>query len=290
MANELANPQPSNDDYTKAMVAAGLITEGTFIAPSVNRVKVSGTSFMVDDAPMPYNPKTKEPALFGLISKDITEYYAKWFPDDAYLARAVGRTEIAGRMCKTYDVNEPPNARHAEDGTSCVTCPVNPSVTTENLPVEADKQKCKWSADLLFRIVNPDGSLYSNQEYTLGLSSTGIIEWQGSSKDREHGYVSEYNFKAQLVRLAHERWPERTVGEAVAAAQLALSEGRVLGAFRILPAENKNSGYKWNIPSVTPIDIIEDAPAERLDTEADHQPPAEPIDVTPADEDGAVPF
>jgi len=296
MTDLATRPIYTPEQIKTAMQASGLIRGGTG-GSQYNRVKISGQSFMIDDEPMPYNPKTDKPAFRAQIVDDITEYYAKFFADipapdqERTLARAIGRPEISGKMCKTYDADKPNAHRKAEDGTACVTCPVNPGIAFEDLPPEAAGQRCKWSGDLDFRLINAEtGELDSEEVYTLNMSSTGVIEWQGSYKDQERGYVSERNFKNKLALLAIETYPDIPLTAAIDIANTALRLGGVIADFRILPAENKGAGFKWMVPSITPVQILEVGQgAIAIDT-AEDKPAAPATADEGSTDDGTLPF
>lgn len=262
MTENLNLPAKSADltpeDYTKAMQAAGLLPASASGA-SFSRVKMDGQTLLIDNEPFPYNPKTNEPNAIILIQKAPIQHYAKWIPsvtdDGGALARAIGRPEAAGTMCKTWDADKYINERKAEDGTACVTCPVNPNVQKEDLPPEAQGQKCGWKGDLEFRLFYPETKEVSEQIHTLTLSATGMIEWLGTSKDRERGAVTDMNGMQKLARLATAKFPDVEPFTAIMKAQTALSLGGVLAEIRILRAENK--GNRWSVPSITPIDILD---------------------------------
>lgn len=252
-------PDFSAEDYTKAMIAAGLMPASAG-GSEFSRVAIDGQNFVIENETYPYNPKTDEPAILIRVVDDVRELYKMWFPKvgepGGDLAAAIGRPDIAGQMCKTYDHDKPLGARVSEtDGTACASCAVNMMMKPENLIDAADGKKCKWSGELDFQLIDPESrELVSEQIHTLPMSSTGVIEWQGSFSDHERGYVRDLNFKQLLARLALTKFPDTDPIAAVTKATSALRLGGVIAEGRILRAENK--GNRFSVPTFTPIDII----------------------------------
>lgn len=257
---------PTDDIFTAALRDAGFLSAaggGT----DFNRIKVSGQNFVYgtdekgnDNIIASYNPVTKEPAMYVRIAGPITEYQKAWFDKDGDLARAVGRPEMAGKMCKSH-FEDPKEARKfAMDGTSCDTCPIHPFVPKDQLPPEAKGKKCAWNADVEFYILDkqPDGTLAQtdNTLYTMSLSTTGVIEFKGSSSKKTSplaGSVSDENFMVKLAKLGIQKWGEKGILQAMSHYNL----GGVIAELRSLPASSGDGAFKYNVTSFTPIEILE---------------------------------
>jgi hypothetical protein len=243
------------DDFTKALRAAGLLE--TPSSGGQNRMKVDGTTFLAGDDLYVYNPKTKAPAFLAQIVDSPVEYQAMWFPEDGRLANAVQRPDIAGKMCKSYFADPTQAREHAEDGTSCRSCPVSPFVKRDKVPEESiNKQKCSWRGDIDFRILDDDGKLKDETVWSLSLPTTSMMEFKGSYNDAEKGHVGDYNFVQLLVRLGASLTPENpTAG--LMQAMTALRLGGVIAEVRSIPVQNPNNGNRYNVTQFIPIQILD---------------------------------
>lgn len=267
---DLQLPAKSNDfnasDYTRALQATGLIPPESG-GSDFSRVKIDGETFWIEDEPYFSNPKTKEPAFLCRIVAAPVQQYAMWFPrtdeEGGDLARAIGRPDIAGQMCRTYDYDKPKNDRRSDtDGTQCSTCAVNMFMKKEDLPQEARNRKCSWKGELEFQLIGEDGNLASEQIHSLSLAQTSMIEWMGSYNDREKGMVSPLNFMQQLARLAPTKFPDVEAFTAIMKAQTALQNGGVIAEARLHRTQGRTAGMTYSVVSFTPIDIIPvEAPA-----------------------------
>lgn len=273
-------PEMTTDEWTAALQEHG------FIAPAsgkqFNRLSIKGTNVVDSDGKIiaAYNQLTKEPALIVQLIAAPEQYQALWFdsPEGAgrdgsnyLLARAVGRDgsvpgvpSIAGRFCRSHFDKEGENRRFAEDGTSCDTCPVHPFVPKDQLPEEANGKKCAWRGDVNFRILQKqaDGT-YANEDptiFTLGLATTGIIEFVGASKTPMAGSVSEFSTNARIARLGYQKWGK----EGILKARTMLDLAGVICELHILPASS--GSINWNVPSFNPIDILEQESQPALST------------------------
>lgn len=254
----------TDDDFTAALRAAGFLSPAS-AGSDFHRIKVTGQNFMVDDEIIAsYNAKTKEPALIVRIAGPITEYQANWFDKDGDLARAIGRPEIAGKMCKSH-FDDPKEARRfSQTGASCDECPIHPFVPKDQLPPEADGKRCSWKADvdlyILEKVVGDDGAVTYTQDddtlYTMTLPTTAVIEFQGSSSKKGSplaGAVSEENFKVKLAKLGMAKWGE----EGILKAGTYYALGGVIAELRPLPASSNDGAFNYNVLSFTPIEILE---------------------------------
>lgn len=265
--------QPANlspEAIQQAMIAAGLITPGSGGA-DFNRVRIDGTRFTfggTKDEPefVIDSPSSGAPAFRAQLLADVVEYYGRYFDEtDAGLANRPG---IANKMCKSHTADPQEAGDLAEDGTACRSCPVSHFITKreeDRLPFWNGRvaKKCSWMGDLEFRLLDEDGKVSDDRIWTLSLTPTGMIEWQGSFGDKSKGYISDQSSKQKLALLAITKAPADPAN-AIKAATFALHNGGVLVEGRILRAAVGEN--KFSVPSFTPIDIIEvegesDAPA-----------------------------
>lgn len=279
----------SGNEWEEALRQAGFINAHSGVS-DVNRLKITGQNvYNGDDLIASYNPKTKEPALIVQLMDRPEEYQALWWDkrenshkhdSNGELAQIVGRDgsqpgipSIEGRFCKSHFEKEDEARRFAEDGTSCDTCPVHPFVPKDQLPPEAKGKKCSWKADVKFRILekNAEGLLEAVDDtiWTVSLSTTGVIEFIGSSgrkNDPLAGSVSEKNTMAQIAMLGYQKWGQ----EGILKARTMLSLGGVICELHILPAKSQDGSIHWSVPSFRPIEILEQNEAPALpDTSGD---------------------
>lgn len=252
-------PAPiSQEAINEALRAAGMAEpENT---SGINRVSMNGFMFTTAAGKIyTSNPKTNTPAMRVRLLDTPIEYQAAWL--DENLARVIGRPGFSG-FCKSY-FKEPTQARRfAEDGSSCSTCQVGPFVKKELLPAEADGKRCGWKADILFQILDDEGTITDPTVHLLSMSITGVIEFKGTAKDPVTGSASDLNFNQKLVRFGmdHDKEdPQR----GLATALTSLGMGLVIADVRLLPQSNEGGSRNWTVPSFTPVDIIapEDVPA-----------------------------
>jgi hypothetical protein len=238
---------------------------GALEAPQTefNRIKVEGAIFTIDDVPYVTNPKTGAPAFTARIIEAPDQYQALWHDDE--IAELLDRPEAAGRFCKSH-FNDPDQARKFSNlGFDCNTCPAKPWGKDSPLP---NGRKCQWKGDLKLQIVDPEtgqfftridaatGEITSDDRiWTLSLSTTAMIEWQGTAKDSVRGNVSDMNTMHKLAQLGVTKNPDDPKAGIVAAIN-ALGLGLVIAEFRSLKASNADGSRTWYVPSATPIDIL----------------------------------
>lgn len=281
---------PAPQTYTPEQIQAALI-EGGLIQPSsagseITRIKVTGNNFMVgDDIIAVYNPIKKDPALLVQIVDAPVILQQLWFTPE--LAQLTGHDELLAKMgergmfCKSHEAEPNEAMKYSENGFECRACPVNSFVHPDSLPMLADgtrAKKCAMGADLDLRILNDDGTLTDKTVYTMSLSQTGLVEFQGGrgrNADRSKGYSQinpksrhdgddgNFLFKLMGVGLAKGLNP--------AAIMTSLRLGQVIAEVRSLPATNERGTFNWSVPSFTPIDILADESVAALpgETNAD---------------------
>lgn len=250
----------SEDAFTAALREAGFLSLAS-AGSDFHRIKVQGQNFLYgDEIIASYNARTKEPALYVRIAGPIQEYQANWFDKDGELARAIGRPEIAGKMCKSH-FDDPNEARKfSNTGASCDECPIHPFVPKDQLPDEANGKKCSWKADIDLYLLDKqdDGTLKQTDEtlYTMTLPTTAVIEFKGSSSKKAAplaGSVSDENFMVRLAKLGVSKWGEKGILKAMSFYNL----GGVIAELRPLPASSNDGAFNYNVLSFNPIEILE---------------------------------
>jgi hypothetical protein len=226
-------------------------------ASDFNRMKLDGSTIVAGDDIFIYNPKKPDvPAFQAQIVQPPEEYQGKWFNAEA--AQIANRPDIADSMCKSYYDNPQQARKYSEDGASCDACPFHPF--HKSAMPGTDQAKCSWKGDLRLRIIPENGELTGEEPvWTLTLSTTGMIEYRGASREPQKGSVSEYNFLYQLSRLAESKAEEWgvTPKQAVMMALNAYQAGGVAANVRVLRATNDEGSRSWSVPSFEPFHIEE---------------------------------
>lgn len=283
----LAPADMSGDQIQAAMIAAGLVQAPTGTSQDFHRVRVDGQTFVFGDPKNPEyrfdSPSDGRPAFRALIARDAIEYNMRWF--DETLAVAVGRPSIANKPCKTHMAIPSQKGERAEDGTPCRSCPVFYALPKDAIvPVDGKgiAKRCSGNLDVEFRLLDEAGTGYLDGEtvWTMSMSITGMIEWQGTFSDKVTGYVSDANFKRKLAILAAQQEPNDIPGAILRASQ-SLANGGVFAEARIVRAER--GGNRFSVPSWNPYHIaaVEVAAAiessEAAATPDDQQPDSIPF-------------
>ena len=234
-----------------------------------HRIKVDGSNFVAGDDIYVYNSKSQKPAFIGRLVGPIREYQGLYF--DQASAEFANTPERADKYCKA-PFKQGDNRRELVSnlGYACNDCALAPFIKKDTLP--ADVRKCQQRGELDIQIV-PDSGLLEGTEtvWTLDLSTTGMIEFQGSYRDKMAGHISTYNFKQKLAMLAQKLAIE--AGEnpetGILKAMTAYRNGGVVAEFRLLG--NPNSAFTYRTVSLEPIAIIDvpDAPAITADGDAE---------------------
>ena len=283
-SNALAPVQMSDDEFTKALQALGMI-EGAGDGDYPQRAKVEGTAIYLGDDMYVSNPKTKTPAMRIRILNVPVEYQGVFIP--AELATVLDRPDIADRYCKSY-FDEPNQGRkYAEDGTNCNSCPIGPFIKKANLPVyyedgNAKTRKCQWRAAIEFQVLDSDGSISDPTIWSLDLSTTSVIEFKGTKSDPIGGSPStgsEHNFMQKLARFGAQSNPQNPA-QGLRDAMTGLATGSILADVYQLPAKSDDGSMNWYVTSFTPVDILTDIEQPVAEIAAVN----EPRDVTPSDD------
>lgn len=266
----------SDDEFTAALREHGFLpTRGN---SDIQRLVIKGNQVKFDgDVIGVYDPRTKEPALIVQLASEPRQLQSLWFskPDDPdsssnrELAQYVERPDVAGHFCKSYFDDPKQNRRYAEDGTSCDECPVHPFVPKDQLPEAANGKKCSWRAEAkLYILDKQDDGTYAridDTEYTLGLATTSVIEFFGSSSKKNDslaGSVSPMHTMARIAKLGMQKWGVAGIERA----KTSLAAGLVICGLHI--PEQTSGNRSWSVPSFDPIDILELEDQPQLTTSA----------------------
>ena len=268
-AQESNLPAPSSlssADFTALLRGGGAIET----PEEISRIKVDGATFHVGDDIYVSNPKTKAPAFIAQIVEAPRELQAAWIEEDGNLARVLNEMTgtqdySAGTMCKSHFDIPSQNREFSENGANCRKCPINPFTKKDNVPPEANGQKCKWRGELKMRVLGEDHTLLNGDAtiWTLSLPTTGMIQLKGTTKDPENGHTGELTTMQRLVRLGAEQNPDSPQQGALMALT-AWSLGYVIVEVRSLPMQSPtDAGRRYHVVDLNPIVILEmnDAPA-----------------------------
>jgi hypothetical protein len=264
--NAVAKAQPTSDEVTKILQDLGMLEVQR---SEFHRIKVDGAVFDVDGTPYVSNPRTNAPAFVSRIIGPPEQYQALWH--DQELALALNRPDAEGKFCKSH-FNNPDEARKVSNlGYSCESCPVAPWKRDNEYG-----RKCSWKGDIQLQMVDPMTGLFfvvldeiTKQEvpdetvYTMSLSTTAMIEWQGTSRDPKAGNVSPKNFIQKLAELGMDESPDDPNAGIVRAIN-ALGLGLVVAEWRSLKASSGDGARTWYVPSATPIAILDIEAAPQL--------------------------
>lgn len=295
---------PANADINATLRALGLMEENQ--VSDFIRARVNGSTFEIGDDVYPSNQKTKEPAFYGRLLEMPIEYQGVYLT--AQEAEELDRPGIADRYCKShYDKSVYPNqgGEYAEDGTSCRKCPINPFTKRADSPLDGGK-KCGWRGDLVYRMWDDNGKGDADDRVIyLSLPTTGMIELKGMRKEPEKGYVSPLNFMQQLARLGLATFGSDNAAVSIQKAALALANGGVIAAFRIVQAKSGDGARSFPVVSLTPVAIVaSEGRADIKTLPAGDTPPAarnvtplpasdtspDPDTIAPAPADDDLPF
>ena len=272
-------PAPANlsrEDFTALLRGTGAIED----APEFHRIKLDGSTFVAGDELFVSNPKTKAPAFLAQVVEVPEEYQAAWIDEESGLARALNELTQSnnyspGTMCKSHFNIANENREFSENGTPCRKCPINPFTKRDNLPPEANGQKCKWRGDLKLRILGEDHTLLNGDAtiWTLSLPTTGMIQLKGTTKDPVNGHTGELTTMQRLLELGAAGNTENPKQGAMQALT-AWATGHVIVEVRALRMEG-SSGNKYTVVDLNPIVILDmnDTPALEGDGAVDEDIP-----------------
>ncbi len=276
----------ANADITATLRALGMIEEGQI--STFNRAKLNGATFELGDEMFPSNQKTKAPAFYARILD-----YIKWQGifldgDDADILQ---RPDAANKYCKSHlDKSTYPSegGKYAMDGTECGRCPIMPYTKKDNSPLE-NRRKCQFRADLLFQLCTEKGEILDQTIWTLTLSPTSLIEYEGMRNEPSKGYIGELNFMHKLAGFGIQSFaknPEDPAQHAAAItdAATALRVGQVIAAVRAVSVSSADKARNFEVVVLDPVAFV--AGLEKPDLPA---PDTGPKNVTPDAEDD-LPF
>lgn len=256
----------TQDDLTEMLRDAGLIDQAS---EKRNRLKLDGSTIWADDESYVYNIKKGDAAFSIQIIAPPEEYQSKFF--DADTAALANRPEIEGRFCKSFYGVEGQDRRFSETGASCDACAWSPWVKQ----TPDGGSKCGWRGDLLVKILPDEGDMTGDeQEWTLTLPMTSMIEYRGTRREPAKGSVSDLNFMFKLTMLAKSMASEWGVDErtAVVIGLTAYQAGGVVAEVRLPRGQNAKGDRSWTVISLTPTYIAREfadaAPDETVYQEA----------------------
>ncbi len=245
MTSEMAVSPLSPEEISAILAGAGAIDEEM---EQFYRIKVDGTNFVSDDDIWMTNPKTNEPAFTARLLAPPVQYQSKWFDTEDSIK--ADRPEMANKFCKSHYDNPQENKEFGTNGASCRACIFNPWGDAGF--------KCSWKGDVQFQIVPDSGEMVGDETvWTITLSTTGMIEWRGTKKNRTGGTATDKNFMHRLAELSLTLAPEWGLepAAAVIAGLTSLNGGGVAAEFRAIRVTNESSGNTWSVPSLDPVHI-----------------------------------
>lgn len=253
----LAAPKLSAAEITNILQKAGAIDDNS---STFNRMKVDASMFIAGDDMYAYNPKTDEPAFIARLIAAPAQYQSLWWNID--MAEFGGRTEDipdtsnpdSGFMCRSWYDKPEQNRKFSENGASCDNCAFGPFV---DIPT-GFKNRCSWKGDVQLQVIPESGQLTGDETiWTLTLSTTSMVEFRGTRKERVKGSATDFNFMHRLAMLAVEKAPEWGIepDAAVLLALTSLASGGVAAEARIYRQTSSNKAFSWSIVSFNPIHI-----------------------------------
>lgn len=255
--NAVATVTPlSTSDIADLLGESGDLTSGG----SFHRLTLKAGILVTDQGDMYPGKGMKEPAMVVRIVAPPV-YYNAWFltskkdreNDGNYDPNLIGRPDLEGRFAKKYD---DPNAGSRDQWAN----------TDAYDLIEAQSGKRgKFKADIDLQILPANGQFVGNEPiYTLTLSTTGAIDFRGSSKDKTKGVAQDKNFIVQLAEFALaellEKTPEAdafTQKKAVMDAMTALKTGNVVAGLYLPLVTSDDGSMSWTLPAFKPVFINE---------------------------------
>lgn len=280
-----ATPAPStavvpatltNDELMALLGQAGMTAKG---GDSQFRRMSLVNGILITDPGQPdeesWPPTKTGPTMTVRIVKPPIYYNSFYLHEDekngAIDARRIGRPDLNGKFVKKYD--DP--AEQAADGFS--------NVEVFDDLTAATGSRGSFKGDIQLQIVPESGELTGEEPiYTLSLSTTGALDFRGTSKNPSGGVAQEKNFIVQLAEFAMARAAE-TGGDpttAVLDAMTALRLGGVVAEIYLRQTSNQDKSNTWTVPCFVPVHIeaVQQQPAlESGTTETAEEPNSDDI-------------
>lgn len=228
---------------------------------SIPRIKFSSGNFILPNGDQyVYNPrKPDEPAITLRILKPLDEYFAYWIDDD--LANQLGRKDLANTFSKSYLKEDPDRMVWDSDLAYDF---IREKIREDGILDNYGKPlKAKWTGDLLVHIMPDDGEFKGDEvPHILTLSVTSVMEFRGSSQDRDKGSATDKNFIRKMTEFAVAQAAEAGVtskeglAKAVTDAFTSYSLGGVVADVRsqlVTSPDNKN--IQWHVAIFDPVYI-----------------------------------
>ena len=241
----------SNEELMALLGQAGMTAKGG--DSNFRRMSLKG-GILITDPGQPdeesWPPTKRGPTMTVRIVKPPI-YYNSFYLDEkeengSIDARRIGRPDLNGKFVKKYD--DP--AEQAADGFSNVE--VYEDLTT------ATGSRGSFKGDIQLQIVPESGELTGEEPvYTLSLSTTGALDFRGTSKNPAGGVAQEKNFIVQLAELAANKAAEDGVdpSKAVLDAMTSLRLGGVVAEIYLRQTSNKDGSQTWTVPCFVPVHI-----------------------------------
>jgi len=250
MTSEIATPE-----QTKSLITAALRDLGLASAAgdqTWGRAKINGTTLDLDGNVFIGSDESN--TLYGRLIDIPLEYQGMWI--EAGDAGILQRPDAAESFCKSYYHEESQKGDHAEDGTSCKTCPVRPRIKREESPL-ANGKKCSWRADVLFKWVDKLGQEQDSRDWTLSFATTSVIQLKGTNSKPSEGYIDNTeNFMHTLAKFGIGIFKDDDPKLAIAKIGAMLKSGRVIVSFKV----QQMTGGARNFPVIVvePVNVILD--------------------------------
>ena len=251
MTSELTTAEANKALITEALRDLGLSNQQG--EQTWGRAKINGTTLDLGDGNV-FVGSNEENTLYGRMIDVPLEYQGMWI--EAGDASILHRPDAAESFCKSYYHIETQGGKHAEDGTSCDTCPVKPYIKREESPLPNGK-KCSWRADVLFRWTDKMGQEQDSRDFTLSLATTSVIELKGTSKEPVKGFISDKNFVHRLAEWGMQVFKDDDPKLAIAKIGAIYKSGRLIVSFKVV----QKTGGPRNFPVIVmePVNVILDA-------------------------------
>jgi hypothetical protein len=109
------------------------------------------------------------------------------------------------------------------------------------------------------------------------MSTTGALDFRGTTKNPQGGTVQDKNFIVQLGEFAMAKAEElgKDPRQAIVEALTALRLGNVIAQIYLLQASNPENGNVWTVPAFRPIHVEFDAPQAAIGAGDDTASPDE---------------
>jgi hypothetical protein len=268
----LVAAQPlSNEDLMALLQQSGMVSSG---GTEYHRITILNGMLVSDpgtDKEEKYPPtdRGRGPAMrVRIVSAPV--YYNQFFLSEdesrgGFDARKIGRGDLNGRSCRKYD----DAAEQANDQYAHLDAYEQVSSYLTNERGSQYPIRGQFRADLQVQIMPDDGQFKGDETiYTLSLSTTGALDFRGTTKNPSGGVVQDKNFIVQLGEFAiaeaaaNDKDPRLVVVQALEALRL----GNVVADIYLMQSSNPENGNVWTVPAFKPVFVDFDGEAPALTT------------------------